>query len=132
MELIIYRKIIIRNNRMVRRIKFRGKTKKLYKNGYLNINSFDNSDDEIACVLTELSFLNKGLCEEYSRLIIESEVVGDDYLKSRCLDYLLDLNKKYALKYIEEQVNNMSIPILSTAMSGLVQYSNSKFRKNII
>ncbi|WP_099074017.1 hypothetical protein [Proteus alimentorum] len=105
------------------------KLKNYIKNGYLDINSFDNPDDEAACTLTELSYLNKGLCEEYSRLIIESEVVGDDYLKSRCLDHLLDLNKKYALKYIEEQVNNMSIPILSTAMSGLVQYSNSKFRK---
>lgn len=98
------------------------------QNGYLDINSFDNPDDEAAEALTELSCTDKALCEQYCRLILESSEIGDTYLDSRCLAHLFDLNKKYSLEYVQKNVLNMSAPVLEATMEGLDMYSKTPFR----
>lgn len=99
-------------------------------NGYLDINSFDNPDDEAAVALSELYFVNKGLCEKYCKIILSSSDVGDCFLDARCLSHLFDLNKEYSLDYVRKNIKNMPYPILEAAMDGLCQYSNTFFRNN--
>ncbi|MFB0771556.1 hypothetical protein [Proteus cibi] len=98
------------------------------KNGYLDINSFENPDDEAANALNELSVLDGELCDKYCKVIIESSRIGDDFLKARCLSLLFDVNKEYALDYIKKNVEWMSPSILSTTMIGLSINSKEKLK----
>lgn len=98
------------------------------KYGYADINSFDNPPDEAASALTELHFIDGIECEKFCKKIILSTDVGDIYLDSLCLMHLFELNKEYALQYVEEHVVHMSAPVLGIAMDGLVQYSGTPFR----
>ncbi|MCC8380461.1 hypothetical protein [Xenorhabdus sp. PB30.3] len=100
------------------------------QNGYLDINSFDNPDDEAAEVLIKLSRIDKKLCEQYCKLILESPEVGDTYLDSSCLSHLFNLNRKYSINYVQENVLNMSAPVLQAAMEGLDMYSKTPFRRH--
>lgn len=98
------------------------------ENGYLDINSFDNPPDEAATALTELHFIDGATCESFCKKIILSNDVGDAYLDSLCLGHLFSLNKEYALDYVMAHVENMSAPVLGSAMDGLYQYSETLFR----
>ncbi|MCC8380937.1 hypothetical protein [Xenorhabdus sp. PB30.3] len=96
--------------------------------GYLDINSFDNPDDEAAKALTELSCLDRTLCEQYCKFILESSEIGDIYLDSRCIAHLFNLNKEYGLDYAQKNVLTMSAPVLEAVMEGLDMYSKTPFR----
>ncbi|AIR62863.1 hypothetical protein LH23_20030 [Cedecea neteri] len=98
------------------------------KYGCADINSFDNPPDEAASALAELHFHDAIECEGFCKEIILTEGVGDIYLDSLCLMHLFELNKEYALQYVEEHVLHMSAPVLGIAMDGLVQYSGTPFR----
>ncbi len=98
------------------------------ENGYLDINSFDNPDDEAATALSELYFINKLLCEKFCKIIINNDDVGDYFLNSLCLSHLFDLNKEYSLSYVSKHVAHMLTPELVATMDGLCQYSNTPFR----
>ncbi|MBG5925828.1 hypothetical protein [Providencia rettgeri] len=99
-------------------------------NGYLDINSFDNPPDEAAIALNELYIIDSDECENFCKRIMLSRDIGDSYLDSLCLLHLFDLNKEFALRYVEENIDNMPAPILGAAMDGLSQYSNTTFRQN--
>ncbi|WP_456311490.1 hypothetical protein [Serratia proteamaculans] len=98
------------------------------KNGFVDINSFENPDDEAADCLLELFQKKPELCEKYCKAILNDDNIGDKYLDSSCLSHLFDLNKKYSLSYVEREVEKMSPPVLAAAMDGLCQYSNTPFR----
>ncbi|WP_312047210.1 hypothetical protein [Erwinia sp.] len=98
------------------------------KNGFVNVDSFENPDDEAAECLLELFQEKPELCEKYCKIILNDDNIGDKYLKSSCLSHLFDLNKEYSLLHVETEVGKMSPPVLATAMVGLCQYSNAPFR----
>jgi len=98
------------------------------KNGFVNVHSFNNPDDEAAECLLELFQKKPGLCEKYCKIILNDGNFGDKYLKSSCLSHLFDLNKEYSLMHVEKEVGKMSPPLLAAAMDGLCQYSTDPFR----
>lgn len=98
------------------------------KKGFVNVNSFENPDDEAADCLLELFHKNPELCEKYCKIILNDVNIGDKYLDSSCLSHLFYLNKEYSLSYVEKEIENMSAPVLAAAMDGLCQYSNTPFR----
>lgn len=98
------------------------------KNGFVDINSFENPDDEAADCLLELFHKNPELCEKYCKIILNDVNIGDKHLDSSCLSHLFDLNKEYSLSYVEKEIENMSAPVLAAAMDGLCQYSNTPCR----
>ncbi|PQQ23559.1 hypothetical protein [Photorhabdus hindustanensis] len=98
------------------------------ENGYLDIHSFDNPEDEASEALINLFAVDEALCEQYCKLILESPGVGDAFLDSGCLLHLFDLNKEYGLNYVRKNVLSMAAPVLGAAMIGLFEYSNTPFR----
>ncbi|MGK6329657.1 hypothetical protein ACMGEE_21615 [Erwinia sp. DT-104] len=98
------------------------------KNGFVNVDSFENPDDEAADCFLELFQKKPELCEKYCKIILNDGNVGDKYLESSCLSHLFDLNKECSLLYVEKEVGGMSPPVLAAAMDGLCQYSNTPFR----
>ena len=95
--------------------------------GYLDMDSYDEPLDEAAGALIALKALDEQVCISFCKEILLSECFGDDFLDGFCLGYLFDIEKEFALKYIESHVENMSAPILDDAMSGLSQYSQTPF-----
>ncbi|AJZ90074.1 hypothetical protein VW41_14075 [Klebsiella michiganensis] len=96
--------------------------------GYTNADSYDDSRDEVAILLTSLHFIDPQECEIFCKKIIGSKENSDDYLDSSCLSHLFDLNKEYALQYVEQHITNMSTPILDETMDGFIKYSKTSFR----
>lgn len=97
--------------------------------GYLDMDSYDEPLDEAADALRQLVSYDEQACNLFSKKILLSKDFGDVYLDSICLLHLFDIEKEYALKYVEENVKNMSTPVLQSTMDGLCQYSRTPFRE---
>ncbi len=86
---------------------------------YINCDSFDENADQVEEYLRYLSSINIELVESYYKRIIESEVIWNDFFKSRCIyRLLLSVSERgYAFNYLNENNANLSIPILKEALS---------------
>lgn len=98
--------------------------------GYLDMDSYDEPLDEAADALRVLKSYDEQACNLFCKKILLSKDFGDVYLDSICLSHLFDIEKEYALKYVEENVKTMSTPVLQSAMDGLSQYSRTPFREH--
>ncbi|HFF8524968.1 TPA: hypothetical protein ACGEYH_003746 [Providencia rettgeri] len=99
--------------------------------GYIAIDSYDDPRDEVATLLTKLHFTDEKECVIFCKKILGSEGISDEFLDSSCLSHLFDLEKEYALNYVQSHLNNIPAPMLDAVMDGLTQYSKTPFRHEI-
>ncbi|MBK5073446.1 hypothetical protein I2492_10870 [Budviciaceae bacterium CWB-B4] len=87
-------------------------------NGYVILESFEDSAGEALDYLHKLYSLDEKLGETYYKKIFESECVYDDFLKSICFDHLLLSENEwdYAFNYLNENSERLTVPVLKVAL----------------